>query len=218
MQAKFIDYGTRLDISFVNDGVVSDVMYSGSFNNTVGDLVVLIEGEEFFEYCSTAWPGFQMEIVFFTGGIKHFFRAEYMETTSVNHVNLVRVKCKSPVEEISLRSLERVKLSVMAKVYVTTETKMEYAFDALTEDISLNSISLYSTFRIPEGETPVTYTVGLTLRRSSFLLPVKLLRTQASGEHEKFHNKYIFLIDFSANKEMKDNLLFALFEYKRRSY
>jgi hypothetical protein len=150
--------------------------------------------------------------------MKYIFRAEYVEVTAVNHVNLVSVRCKSPVEEVSRRALPRVILSVLAKVYITTDTKMEYAFDALTQDISLNSISLYSTLKIPPGETPEVYTVGLSLQRSSFMLPVKLLRSQPLVEYDKFEFNYIFMIDFSADKQMKDNLLFALFEYRKRSY
>jgi hypothetical protein len=215
MQAKFIDYGTQLEIRLVVNGAVTEVTYSGLFYNTVGDLVVMIEGEEFFNYCAASWPGFQMEIVFFTGGIKHFFRAEYMDTTVVNYVNLVRVRCLSPVEDVSLRSLPRVTVSVTAKVYITTDTNKEYVFDALTENIALNSISLFSTFVIPPGETPEIYSVALTLRKSSFILPVKLLRTQPTDDDEKFRNKYVFLIDFDDDKEMKDNLLFALFDYRK---
>jgi hypothetical protein len=159
-----------------------------------------------------------MEIVFFVKGMKYVFRAEYMDTTVINHTNLVRIKCMSPVEEVSRRALPRVVVSAMAKVYVTTDTKMEYSFDALTQDISLNSISLYSTVKIPPGETPDVYAVGLTLHRSTFMLPVKLLRSKPSDQHEKFKFNYIFMIDFSADKEMKDRLLFALFEYRKRSY
>ncbi len=218
MQAKFIDFGTRLDISFINDDVVSDIMYSGSFYNTMGDFIVLIEGKEFYDYCSTAFPGFSMKVNFFAKSMHHTFKADYIDTVIINNMKLVRVSLKTTVDEISRREFPRMALSIMAKVYVTTDTKMEYGFDALTADISLKAVSLYSTLKIPPDETPENYAVGVTLRRNSFVLPCKLIRVAPSYEHEKFFNKYVFGIDYSADKDLKERLLFAFFEYKKYSY
>jgi hypothetical protein len=218
LHLKFVEKDTKMDISFVNDGVVSEEVFAGSFFDTPDGINALIAGKDFYEHCETMQRGSRMEISFFGKRSTMFvFRAQYSGLADIDGLKLVRVTAVTEVKETSRRALPRLDIDIPIHIRRRTADGASETYKGVTADITLNSIRVMCDGEMDVTETP-EFILGFSLGRADFDLQAKLLKRKDDPDNTTYLHEYIFLIDYGGDGKAKERLMLTLFEYKRRGY
>ena len=209
MVYRLIHQGTVLNIDFKDKIANSKITHKGFLHEPVRDIVLLLEGDDLYEYCSALPRNTLMSIAFYRGQTEFSFEAKLESVLMKNDKKLTEVTAIGVIKENSRRLTRRFLITVDVGVFTQKDNlDLRPVCSGQSYDISCDSISIWSSDNLAMSSTPY-YVRFVLFNRDVFNLPAKLLRRKNAPSTSMYRNEYVLLYDFASDMREKNRLLDA---------
>ena len=210
MVFRLIEKGTRFNIESSAKNSESGVRMIGSLYEPANDIVLLIEGDDLYEYCAALTSVAVFTVQFQRGSKEYTFEAKFERVLTINNVKLTEVIAVSMISVGPRRSTWRFGMMLDVNIYTKNENEdTNPDFTGQTYDISCDSIGIWSNGEILN--TNGRYNISFSLRtRDSFRIPAKLLRKKPAPKISLYKYDYVFIFEYTDDQRTKTRLLDSL--------